>query len=156
MSDIRCHNCKEMLHDFTKGKIHRMPFKVPIACREPNDHTSDYFCTINMNGVDKSNQHEIFYPCIFLVIWPILHSKEHKVLIFNGFSSSEHEDCKLSKKDDEVCDNLQEYMVMKSRNSSPATDRKVISPLAKANRNRMTPMTAILSKSVIFPQSVWF
>ena len=34
-SHIMCHNCEEMLHDWTKGKRKGLPFGVPMVWRKP-------------------------------------------------------------------------------------------------------------------------
>ena len=37
---IVCHNCEEMLRDWTKGKRKGLPFGVPMVWREPKDHST--------------------------------------------------------------------------------------------------------------------
>ena len=62
---IVCHNCEEMLRDWTKGKRKGLPFGVPMVWREPKDHISDcYFCIVNTKGVGKKNRHMVTYPSI--------------------------------------------------------------------------------------------
>ena len=52
--DIVCHNCEEMLRDWTKGKRKGLLFGVPIVWREPKDHYSDYyFCIVNTKGLGR-------------------------------------------------------------------------------------------------------
>ena len=51
---IVCHNCEEMLRDWTKGKCKGLPFEIPMTCREPTDHTTDcYSCLVNTKGIGK-------------------------------------------------------------------------------------------------------
>lgn len=97
---IVCHNCEEMLRDWTKGKRKGLTFGVPMVWREPKDHISDcYFCLVNTKGVGKKNRHKIAYPSIPSAIRPIPHSKQVPVPVFNGFDSSddeEHENCHMT------------------------------------------------------------
>ena len=87
-----CHNCEEMLRDWTKGKRKGLPFGIPMTWREPKDHTTDcYFCLINTKGVGKKNRHKISYPSIPSAIRPTLHSDELPVPVFNGLSPAEEE-----------------------------------------------------------------
>ena len=44
-SHIVCHNCEEMLRDWTKGKQKGLPFGVSMVCREPRDL---FFFTIEL------------------------------------------------------------------------------------------------------------
>ena len=99
---IVCHNCEEMLRDWTKGKRKGLPFGVPMVWREPQDHVTDcYFCLVNTNGVGKKNRHKISYASIPSAILPIPHSEQFPVPVFNVFSScedneddqGEHKDC---------------------------------------------------------------
>lgn len=90
---IVCHNCEEMLRDWTKGKRKGLPFGVPMVWREPVDHHSDcYFCMVNIKGVGKKNRHNISYPNIPSAIRPIPHSEQLPIPVFKGFSSCEDED----------------------------------------------------------------
>ena len=62
---IVCHNCEEMLRDWTKGKRKGLPFGIPMVWREPKDHISDcYFCIVNTKGIGKKNRHMVTYPSI--------------------------------------------------------------------------------------------
>lgn len=99
-----CHNCEEMLRDWTKGKRKGLPFGIPMTWREPKDHTSDcYFCLVNTEGIDKKNRHEITYPSILSAIRPTLHSDELPVPVFNGLSPSEEEESdEMQETDDET------------------------------------------------------
>ena len=82
---VVCHNCEEMLRDWTKGKRKGLPFGVPIIWREPNNHVTDcYFCMVNTTGVWKKNRHKITYPNIPSAIRPIPHSEEVPVPVFKG------------------------------------------------------------------------
>ena len=101
-SHIVCHNCEEMLRDWTKGKRKGLPFGVPMIWREPRDHVTDcYFCMVNTKGVEKKNRHKISYPSIPSAIRPVPHCEELPVPVFSDFSScadsddyqQEHEGC---------------------------------------------------------------
>lgn len=90
---IVCHNCEEMLRDWTKGKRNGLPFGVPMVWREPTDHHNDcYFCMVNIKGVGKKNRHKISYPNIPSVTRPIPHSEQLPIPVFNGFLLNENED----------------------------------------------------------------
>ena len=55
-SHIVCHNCEEMIRDWTKGKRKGLPFGVSMVWREPRDHvTNCYFCMVNTKDVGKKN-----------------------------------------------------------------------------------------------------
>lgn len=87
-----CHNCEEMLRDWTKGKRKGLPFGVPMVWREPTDHVSDcYFCLVNSKGIGKKNRHSIIYPNLLSAIRPVLHSEELPVPVFSGFHLSDDE-----------------------------------------------------------------
>lgn len=90
---IVCHNCEEMLRDWTKGKRKGLPFGVPMVWREPRDHISDcYFCIVNTKGVGKKNRHSITYPSIPSAIRPVPHCDEIPLPVFSGFASPEDSD----------------------------------------------------------------
>ena len=40
---IVCHNCEEMLLDWTKGKRKGLPFGVPMVWSEPKEHFTDCY-----------------------------------------------------------------------------------------------------------------
>ena len=85
-----CHNCKEMLRDWTKRKHKGLPFRIPMTWREPTDHLTDcYFCLVNTKGIGKKNRHKISYPSIPSAIRPTLHSDELPIPVFKGFLPSE-------------------------------------------------------------------
>ena len=89
---VVCHNCEEMLRDWTKGKRKGLPFGVPMVWREPKDHLNDcYFCMVNLKGIGKKNRQRISYPSIPSAIRPVPHSDEFSPPVFNGFASSENE-----------------------------------------------------------------
>ena len=101
-SRIVCHNCEEMLRDWTKGKQKGLPFGVPMVWRESRDHVTDfYFCMVNTKSVGKKNRHKISYPNISSAIQPVPHCEKLPVPVFSGFYSSadsddnqrEHEGC---------------------------------------------------------------
>jgi len=71
-SHMVCHNCDEMLHDWTKGKRKGLRFGVPMVWWEPRDRVTDcYFCMVNTKGVGKKNRHKISYPSIPSAIWAV-------------------------------------------------------------------------------------
>ena len=75
-SHIVCHNCEEMLRDWTKGKRKGLPFGVSMVWRESQDHvTNCYFCMVNTKDVGKKNRHKISYPSIPSAIRPVPHLK---------------------------------------------------------------------------------
>ena len=82
---VLCHNCEEMLYDWTKGKHKGPPFGVPMIWRGPNKYVTDcYFCMVNTMGVGKKNRHKITYPNIPSAIQLVLHSEEVPVSVFKG------------------------------------------------------------------------
>ena len=90
---IVCHNCEEMLRDWTKGKQKGLSFGVPMVKRELKEHLTDcYFCLVNTKDIGKKNQQNFSYPSISLAIRPVLHSDEFPPPVFNGFLSSEDEE----------------------------------------------------------------
>ena len=90
---IVCHNCEEMLRDWTKGKRKGLPFGVPMVWRKPKEHLTDcYFCLVNTKGIGKKNRQNFSYPSIPSAIRPVLHSDEFPPPVFNGFLSSEDEE----------------------------------------------------------------
>ena len=71
---IVCHNCKEMLRDWTKVKPKGLLFGIPMTWREPTNHATDcYFCLVNTKGIGKKNRHKISYSSIPSAIRPTLH-----------------------------------------------------------------------------------
>lgn len=101
---IVCHNCEEMLRDWTKGKRNGLPFGVPMVWREPTNHTSDcYFCIVNTKGVGKKNRQMLKYPSIPSAVRPILHSEDVPVPVFHGFASSEDEDSENKQEGHDGC-----------------------------------------------------
>ena len=89
---VVCHNCEEMLQDWTKGKRKGLPFGVSMVWREPKKHLNDcYFCMINLKGIGKKNRQSISYPNIPSAIWPVPHSDKFPPPVFNDFASSEDE-----------------------------------------------------------------
>ena len=90
---IVCHNCEELLRDWTKEKRKSLPFDVPMVWREPKEHLTDcYFCLVNTKGIGKKNRQNFSYPSIPSAIRPVLHSDEFLPQVCNGFLSSEHEE----------------------------------------------------------------
>ena len=80
---VVCHNCEEILRDWTKGKRKGLPFGVPMIWFEPNNHVIDcYFCMVNTTGVGKKNQHKITYPNIPSAIRPVPPAEEVPVPVF--------------------------------------------------------------------------
>ena len=78
-----CHNGKEMLRKWTKGKRKGLPFGILMVWREPKKHPTDcYFCLVNTKDVGKKNPS---------AIRPVLPSDEFPK-IFNGLVSSEDEE----------------------------------------------------------------
>ena len=87
---IVCHNCEEMLRDWTKGKRKDLPFRIPMTWWELTDHTTDcYFCLVNTKDIRKKNRHKISYPSIPSAVPPTLHSDVLPILVFKGFLTSE-------------------------------------------------------------------
>ena len=118
-SHIVCHNCEEMLHNWTKGKRNGLPFGVPMVWREPRGYATDcYFCMVNTKGVGKKNRHKISYPSIPSAIRPVPHCEELQVPVFSGFSSSVNSDD--DQREHEGCNNL---MVFESESFSDNTNR---------------------------------
>ena len=96
---IVCHNCEEMLRDWTKGKRKGLPFGIPMTWREQQNHVSDcYFCLVNTKGIGKKSRSQIIYPNIPSAIRPIPHSNELPVPVFTCLPY-DHEDC-ISQSDD--------------------------------------------------------
>ena len=119
---IVCHNCEEMLRDWTKGKRKGLPFGVPMVWREPKDHVTDcYFCLVNTKGVGKKNRQKISYPCIPSAIRPTPHSEELPVPVFNGFVLSEDEGSEHDQQEHEGRDDGLQEMVSESEASSSDT-----------------------------------
>ena len=82
-SHIVCHNCEEMLRDWTKGKRKGLPFGIPMVWRGPKDHLTDcYFCLVNTKGIGKKNRLNISYPSILSAIQPVLHSERENERIY--------------------------------------------------------------------------
>ena len=92
---IVCHNCKEMLRDWTKGKQKGLPFGVPTVWREPKEHLTDcYFSFVNTKSTGKKNWLNISYPSNPSAVRAVLHSDEFPPPVFIGFVSSEDEETK--------------------------------------------------------------
>ena len=107
-----------MLRNWTK-KQKKLPFGVPMVCREPRDHVTDcYFCIVNMKGVGKKNRHKISYPSIPSAIPLIPHCEVLSVPIFSGFSSCADSDD--DQREHEGCNN---EMVSESESFSDDTNR---------------------------------
>ena len=56
-----CHNCKESLRDWTKGKRKRQPFGVPVVWWEPKDHVTDCYqgiSAIKLRGISSAESKE--------------------------------------------------------------------------------------------------
>lgn len=101
---IVCHNCEEMLRDWTKGKRKGLPFGVPMVWREQRDHISDcYFCIVNTKGIGKKNRHSVTYPSIPSAIRPVPHSAQIPVPVFSGFTSSDQKSSGDEQHDYESC-----------------------------------------------------
>ena len=119
---IVCHNCEEMLRDWTKGKRKGLPFGVPMVWREPTDHiTNCYFCLVNTKGVGKRNRHKIIYPSIPSAIRPVPHSEELPPPVFNGFDSSEDEGSEHDPEELKACE--LEQIVSESEDSTYETEQ---------------------------------
>ena len=87
---IVCHNCEEMLWDWTKGKRKGSPFGIPIVWLERKQYFTDYyFCLVNTKGIEKKNRLNISYPSIPSAIRTVLHSNEFPPPVVNGFVFSE-------------------------------------------------------------------
>ena len=92
---IVCHNCEEMLRDWTKRKQKGLSFGIPMVWREPKEHLTDcYFCLANTKGIRKKNWLNISYSCIPSDIRPVFHSDKFPPPVFNCFVSSEDEETK--------------------------------------------------------------
>ena len=90
---IVCHNCEEMLRDWTKGKRKGLPFGIPMVWREPKEHLRDcYFCMVNTKGIGEKNRQNFSYPSIPSAIRPVLHSNEFPPPVFIGFLPSKDEE----------------------------------------------------------------
>ena len=117
-SYIVCHNCEEMLRNWTK-KRKKLAFGVFIVCREPRDHVTDcYFCIVNIKDVGKKNRHKISYPSILSAIPLIPHCEELPVPVFSGFSS-----CPDSDDDQRKHEGCNNEMVSESEFFSDDTNR---------------------------------
>ena len=87
---IVCHNCEEMLRDWTKGKRKSLPFGIPMVWHELKDHSTDCnFCLVNIKGVGRKSRQNISYPSIPSAIRPVPHSDRFPPPVFNGFVSSD-------------------------------------------------------------------
>ncbi|KAI6655348.1 hypothetical protein LOD99_2183 [Oopsacas minuta] len=97
---IVCHNCEEMLRDWTKGKRKGLPFAIPMVWREPQDHTTDcYFCMVNTKGVGKKSRQTLSYPSIPSAMRPVPHSDRLPPPVFSGFAFPNDEEIKLEREE---------------------------------------------------------
>ena len=88
---IVCHNCEEMLRDWTKGKrkgLLTFWCIYGVAWTEGASH----FCLVNTKGIGKKNRQNFSYPSIPSAIRSVLHSDEFPPPVINGFLSSEDEE----------------------------------------------------------------
>ena len=119
-----CHNCEEMLRDWTKEKRKGLPFGVPMVWREPKEHLTDcYFCLANTKGIGKKNRQKISYPSIPSAIRPVLHSHKLPPPVFNGFVSSEDEETESKEEHMEM-----EYKRTDSESEDSSTESKKAVP----------------------------
>jgi len=71
---ICCRNCAANLSQWLNGKIHAVPFAVPLVWREPSNHATDcYFCMVLpvSGGITKKNKWTIVYPNIPSALRPV-------------------------------------------------------------------------------------
>jgi hypothetical protein len=71
---ICCSACVKRLTDWTKGSRHTS-FAIPMAWREPKDHSSDCFCTTNIKGISRKSKHTVKYPNLPSAVRPVPHSE---------------------------------------------------------------------------------
>ena len=85
-SHIVCHNCEEMLQDWTKGKGKRLTFGLSIVWRKRKENLKSdcYFCLANTKDMRKKHQKNIFYFNVPSTIRPVLHSDKFSPPVFNG------------------------------------------------------------------------
>ena len=120
---VVCHNCEEMLRDWTKGKRKGLPFGVPMVWREPNNHATDcYFCMVNTTGVGRKNRHKITYPNIPSAIRPVPHSEEVHVPVFKGLPSLDDQDIGHDTSEQDSCDSELSEKCSQSENCSSDTE----------------------------------
>ena len=113
-----CHNCEEILRNWTKGKRKGLSFGFPMIWWEPRDYVTDcYFCIVNTKGVGKKNRHKISYPSTPSAIRPFSHCEELPVPVFSSFSSCADSDD--DQRDHEGCNN---EMVSESESFSVDTN----------------------------------
>ena len=110
---IVCHNCEEILWNWTKGKQKSLPFGITMVWHVPKEHFTDcYFCLVNTKGIGKKNQLNISYPNIPSTIRFVLHSDEFHPQAFNGFVFSE----------DEETESEEEHMEMKYKKTNTESE----------------------------------
>ena len=66
----------ELVFCFGLGKKEKMPFAVPMVCRERTDHSDCYFCMTKISGYSSKNKSKISYPVCKSAIMPVLHGSE--------------------------------------------------------------------------------
>jgi len=71
---VCCRKCATNLSQWLNGKIHAMPFAVPMVWREPSNHATDcYFCMVPpaSGGITNKKKCTIVYPNIPSVLRPV-------------------------------------------------------------------------------------
>lgn len=78
-----CKTCVETLRSWSQGKNAKLKFGVPMAWREPTNHSDNcYFCLVNVKGFNKKNKQHLQYPDIPSAIRPVAHCDELPVPVF--------------------------------------------------------------------------
>jgi len=75
---VCCRKCATNLSQWLNGKIHAMPFAVPMVWREPSNHTTDcYFCMVPpvSGGIANKKKWTIVYPNILSALRPVPHGE---------------------------------------------------------------------------------
>ena len=120
---VVCHNCKEMLRDWTKGKCKGLPFRVPRIWHESNNHVTDsYFCMVNTTGVWKKNRHKITYSNIPSAIRSVPHTEGVPVSVFKGLPSLDDKDIGHDTSEQDNCDSELSDQYSQSKDCSSDTE----------------------------------
>ncbi|XP_076330758.1 uncharacterized protein LOC143236374 [Tachypleus tridentatus] len=148
---VVCHNCEEMLRDWTKGKRNGLPFGVPMIWREPTNHVTDcYFCMVNTTGVGKKNRHKRLRIRTFpSAIQPAPHSEEVPVPVFKGLPSLDDKDIGHDTSEQDSCDSELSEKCTQSENCSSDTEPfPVPKPLPQAELNDLVRDLGLSNKNV--------
>ena len=88
-----------------KGQKKSFSFGIPMIWREQANHSDDcYFCSVDVNGLNKRNKKVLLYPNLKSAIRPLLHSSElpvpHSPNTLDKFiQSDKEEDAENSQED---------------------------------------------------------